>query len=385
MIYAPGQVLPPNFPGIPPELKELARWLVWRGAKVPYLATAIKSKADVTDPTYWSTFEQAQTAYSEGGYLGVGFALNGDGIVGLDLDKCVVGDQPDERALSLLERLGCGYIERSPSNTGLRAFGRAELNGSFKGVLEGVRFEAYASGRYLTVTGRHWKNGPLAPLQGLNELLTQAETPQKSTEENRSNPPRELLSTSLPSQFSPCLSVDQVAHTLPSGEGERNRRLFDLARLVKAAMPHATQEQRRAVVQVWYRMASPFIATKEFSVSWAEFEYAWTRVKFPPGRGLAELLKGVDFEAPLPDDLASRGYIGRDKQLIHVCAALQDAHGDQPFFLSVRTAGVILGVDFKYAALMLKALTLDGVLTVVKKGVGKQATRYKLVRRVNCG
>lgn len=34
-------------------------------------------------PRTWATFDQAQTAYEEGGYSGVGFVLNGDGIVGV--------------------------------------------------------------------------------------------------------------------------------------------------------------------------------------------------------------------------------------------------------------------------------------------------------------
>ena len=67
---------------MPAELIQLSRWVCWKDKKVPYIATALNSKASVTDEGTWATFEQTKTAYEEGGYEGVGFVLNGDGIVG---------------------------------------------------------------------------------------------------------------------------------------------------------------------------------------------------------------------------------------------------------------------------------------------------------------
>ena len=82
-------MLMPVFSTIPPELVERSRWVVWRGKKVPYNASAPSMMASSTDPDTWSTFDLACTTYEEGGFSGIGFALNGDGIVGVDLDKCI--------------------------------------------------------------------------------------------------------------------------------------------------------------------------------------------------------------------------------------------------------------------------------------------------------
>jgi primase-polymerase (primpol)-like protein len=111
--------------------------------------------------------------------LGVGFVLNGDGIVGVDLDKCVTDTTPAPAAMDLMNRIGCTYIEYSPSGTGLRGFGYGEsLDGKRKkGVFAGLNVELYATARYLTVTGRSIVQGPLKPLPGFAAVAADLETP----------------------------------------------------------------------------------------------------------------------------------------------------------------------------------------------------------------
>jgi primase-polymerase (primpol)-like protein len=65
-------MLSPLFENIPLELKRYDQWLVWKGKKVPYDPTRPNSKADVADNSTWGTFDQAEAAYSEGGWDGVG-------------------------------------------------------------------------------------------------------------------------------------------------------------------------------------------------------------------------------------------------------------------------------------------------------------------------
>ena len=116
-------MLTPRFEAMPPELCALPRWVVWKGAKVPYCPEAKHSKASVTNPDTWASFSATQTAFEEGGYSGVGFVLNGDGIVGVDLDKCGPNGNPSSEALALLDHIGCQYIKLSPSGYGLHGFG----------------------------------------------------------------------------------------------------------------------------------------------------------------------------------------------------------------------------------------------------------------------
>lgn len=57
--------------------------------------------------------------------------------------------EPAPAALGLLDRVGCKYIELSPSGTGLRGFGYGDNITGRRGQLDGVNVELYASKRYL--------------------------------------------------------------------------------------------------------------------------------------------------------------------------------------------------------------------------------------------
>lgn len=171
--------LTPNFDNIPPELRAIDRWVIWKAEgqpgekprKVPYSPGRVNSRASSTDPATWGTFQQAAERYLEGGITGIGFVLDGSGIVGVDIDHCVTNGVIEPAALALSEQMKAGYIEISPSGTGLRAFGYAEnLQTGAKGKFRGLDVELYSTGRYLTVTGQCIKSEPIGPLNGFAEL-----------------------------------------------------------------------------------------------------------------------------------------------------------------------------------------------------------------------
>ena len=150
----------PNFDEMPNELKELNQWVAWKyepspgkkPGKVPYSPNGCR--ANVTNASTWGTYEQIEIEYLYGNYSGIGFVLNGNGIVGIDLDHCVIDGQPTPDAMEILEKSGSTYIEISPSGTGLRALGYGPQIIGTAGVENGVNTELYSSGRYLTLTGR---------------------------------------------------------------------------------------------------------------------------------------------------------------------------------------------------------------------------------------
>jgi hypothetical protein len=173
----------PNFSSIPPELRRVPRWVTWRlegkpgkpkPDKVPYRADLPHSRASSTDPETWCSFEQAEAAYLEGDRAGVGLVLDGtDQLAGVDIDGCrnPQTGEVDPAALALLDRLGAGYVEVSPSGTGLRAFGYAPpLESGAVGTIDGLKVELYSKGRYLTLTGQALKSGPLVPLRGFGDV-----------------------------------------------------------------------------------------------------------------------------------------------------------------------------------------------------------------------
>lgn len=144
----------PQFDELPPELMALSRWVLWKGQKKPYDPVVLGRPASILDPSTWGGFQQARSAVELGGWCGLGFVLNGDGLAGIDIDKCVVNGRPDERAIDLLEALNAQYIEFSPSGQGLRAFGYAPpLDKGRRGVVNSQSVELYSNHRYLTLTG----------------------------------------------------------------------------------------------------------------------------------------------------------------------------------------------------------------------------------------
>ena len=172
------QFIAPQFDNIPAELQKLERWLTWRAEgepgekprKVPYTPNGSNKKGKSTDPQTWGTFQQAKNAFIKESRTGVGFVLNGDGIVGIDLDACVFDGVPSAEAMALLDGLGAAYIEVSPSGTGLRALGYGEkLESGVNGIRDGLKVEFYSTSRYLTLTGKTIKAGPLAQLVGFRE------------------------------------------------------------------------------------------------------------------------------------------------------------------------------------------------------------------------
>ena len=93
---------------------------------------------------------------------------------------------------------------------------------------------------------------------------------------------------------------------------------------------------------------------------------------------MQSVLAKIDPRTPLPDGIMALGYGVAGNQLVRVCAALQAHQGEEPFFISARQAGDVLGVHFTDASKMMAALVGDGVLKLISKGAGKVASRYRL-------
>lgn len=136
---------------VPAELRERDRW-VRHQDKRPI--TTEGRAASSTDPSSWDDYESAVSS-EEGD--GAGFVLDGDGIVCIDLDKCVHRGRIAPWARDIISAAGDTYVEYSPSGTGLHVWGWApEFSGGR--VVDGV--EVYAEGRYLTVTGDRMRGKP---------------------------------------------------------------------------------------------------------------------------------------------------------------------------------------------------------------------------------
>ena len=163
-------VVKPSFDSIPANMREITNWVVWRyeeadkpGGKLrkPPFDPKTGRMARSTDRRTWGTFEEAQAAYEQGGYAGVGIMMDpGLELVAHDFDDVV---DPDTSAITsveaqqLVEQMDT-YTEVSPSGTGLRIFSIGHLpDGAWCNRRDafgpGTGLEQYEAGQYVTLTG----------------------------------------------------------------------------------------------------------------------------------------------------------------------------------------------------------------------------------------
>jgi putative DNA primase/helicase len=107
----------------PVALQTLPRWSTWRYGRDDKKIPAV----NVNEPEKWGSYTEAQ-AHRNGG--GIGFLL-GEGISGLDLDKCrdPQTGEVQARAQWIIDeaRAAGAYVEESPSGKGYKIFGRSAL------------------------------------------------------------------------------------------------------------------------------------------------------------------------------------------------------------------------------------------------------------------
>lgn len=361
------------------ELLSRDRWVCWRyldNKKVPHSITVPHRPINALNPKNWHSYTKVVESVLTNQYDGIGFVLNGDGVVGIDIDDCIDNGRINPIANDIMQELGCRLFEISPSGKGLRGFGLGpNLTSGVRGLYRGLSIELYSDKRYLTVTGNAVVAKNLAELTRFEQVaaavrssFTEATEVTDATEatEARWGGPTTILNPD---------SIEFPPSCIPRRFRTRNRCIFTLARFLKAHAPMATPDDLLPVVERWHKEAEPFIRTKHFEESWIDFRVAWVNVTQPYGQTLDKIL--ANLPAP-PASLIQPHYGQHIIQLIQICTALQMHFGSAPFFLSCREASNRLGVSHTHANSLLRVLTMDGVISVVKKGEGLNATRYRL-------
>jgi putative DNA primase/helicase len=175
----------PNLDAIPEEMRVRPQWAMWRiedGQKVPYNCRT-GGKAMSNKPATWSKFTEAVKKLPE--FDGLNFAT-GDGIAAFDIDGCCDPNSGFIEPWALeLAREAATYCEWSPSRTGLRLWGFAELgeNDRKKIPLVGYShpngrepaFEQFSGLHFASVTGDRLPDAPdrLADCSSFVNLLRQ--------------------------------------------------------------------------------------------------------------------------------------------------------------------------------------------------------------------
>jgi P4 family phage/plasmid primase-like protien len=172
--------LPVELGNIPIELRKIPRWVMWsfvevgdqdnkRWAKMPLQTTG--RYASSTNPETWTDFISVEQAYNTHKYDGVGFVFSeDDDLVGIDLDDCYTLDDgfSDAAMQQLAERVS-GYMEVSPSGTGVKIFTRSQPFASHAD--HAIGFEAYSKGRFFTVTGQRLSGNIPTQAQDLSNII----------------------------------------------------------------------------------------------------------------------------------------------------------------------------------------------------------------------
>jgi hypothetical protein len=161
------------YANIPQELRALKQWCLWRyedvGAakptKVPY--TVQGKLASVTDPSTWTSFQEAFNAVQLGASSGIGFIFTSDDpYTFIDLDDAEGDSSILERHLKVYHEFD-SYSEVSPSGKGLHII----VKGKVPAGRRRSKIEIYPSLRYATMTGNVYNNKLI--INDRQALLTQ--------------------------------------------------------------------------------------------------------------------------------------------------------------------------------------------------------------------
>jgi len=160
-----------------------------------------------------------------------------------------------------------------------------------------------------------------------------------------------------------------IARTLPTGNGQRHNCIFAFARRLKGLPDLDTSAATlSAYITEWHRQALPFIRTKGFEKTDLAFYDAWNGAQVPLTDNQLLPLVEAALVGPDPDWLQEVFLPQACKQLVRVCAALQERTGSEPFFLAARAAAAVLQMDPTHTSRLLKRLVKVGYLEMVKKG-----------------
>jgi hypothetical protein len=207
----------------------------------------------------------------------------------------------------------------------------------------------------------------------VTETTETTETTQdyRENRENKGNGMRRATDTQLTPE-------QAIELTLPDAPGQRNRRIFELARLLKfdCGLETKSMKELRPYVQAWHQKALSVITTESFIDTWTEFTVGYSKANFsatnnPVQSALSEAQANPPKCPEHYDDEKSRLLFG-------ICFYLAK-HGNGRFFLSPHDKTVMSALKCTPMIIyrLTKTMITDGFLEIVKLGIRRQsATRY---------
>jgi hypothetical protein len=177
-----------------------------------------------------------------------------------------------------------------------------------------------------------------------------------------------------------------IAATLPSGPGQRNRKLFEFCRQLKAIPDLARKpaSELKQYVQAWQLRALPTIRTKDFATTWVDFVVAWSRVRKPAAEIGVPPLAAMTTALAKPLCVTAQSYPLPDvRKLVMLCREMHLQAGGGRFFLSCDGAADVIGTDSKSVYRWFEMLQADGVIRLIEKGQRRKPRQVEDVVRAS--
>ena len=184
----------------------------------------------------------------------------------------------------------------------------------------------------------------------------------------------------------PKKAVDEaINQTLPTKTTQRNRSIFQFCRWLKGMNEFAELPARalKSIIKEWHRKGRELgvIGTVPFDETYADFCYGWDRVKWPKGNPTLGQAVDKALAAKVPLDIEKEYDSPETRLLLKVCYEMQKLRDPNPFWLSCRDAGGIVGLSHSEANARLLMLVTDGVLEIVQENTNTKARRFRFVNK----
>jgi len=339
----------------------------------------------------WQTEKEIVEWFSDGTY-GVGIICGeiSGGLTVLDFDN------PELYQIWAAENPSlAGTLPTVRTGRGYHVYFRSNLSKSIKG--DG--FDLKATGYVVAPpsvheSGEHYKwTIPLPPVgeplpffdeEGLCLPHHRRADAQTRIEAQTPNDPQKNYKQSLPPAPPPLARperekiVEQIINeTLPTGAGQRNKKIFWLARKLRGL--YETAEEAMPAFERWYHLAKPIIGTKDYEKSRIDFETAWENVKLPADCGpLGQAVLAAKAHLAEGAGVRQTDFVSESVcLLLQICCELSRLRPDGVFFLSQRTAAKVIDTSTQSARNLLLRFCRNGFLEKVGTPKEKKTTKWK--------
>ena len=185
---------------------------------------------------------------------------------------------------------------------------------------------------------------------------------------------------SLPSHVHAAVQA-AIERSLPTGPGQRHRRVFALARWLRGipALGDRDAVELLPVVRDWHQRCVHLVRTKDLASTEADFIRAWPRVDHPLGHQSDAYLDSIVAAArqrPVPPEVAN---IASDAahEIAKLCVELQARAGEGDFLVAQVAIGKAIGLPQPVMSVWLGKLCDIGFLRRTREPGPGRAARYR--------